>query len=235
MTQDDGPQTPESVESASSASDSTVLEESDTRQRSPLWPWIALSVVVLIVMLLLWLFWRQPLQSSKGSADKTGQTSVVLPDTRPEPVVPEPSGGDTATPVTELVPDVLGDLKSSAVRTLESAGYVVVVSEVYTSSKASGIVVGQKPGGGAALEQGGKVEIVLSVAKQAAGDVKMPAVVGLSQSSAEAKVEAAGLTYSLAYGNIGGISEGHVISQWPLGGEAVPAGSEALIQIQLTP
>jgi beta-lactam-binding protein with PASTA domain len=235
MAQDDDPQVYESSEPASPESDLQAPAEPDAPRRSPLWPWIALAVVVLIVIFLLWLFWRQPQQSSKESSGQTGQESVVLTEVRPEPVIPQPSGGDSSTPVAELVPNVLGSLKNNAVRTLESAGYVVSTSVVRTSSKASGIVVGQRPGGGAALDPGSTVEIVVSASKQGAGDVKMPAVIGLSQSEAVAKVEAAGLTYSLTYGNIGGTADGHVLSQWPLAGESVPVGSEALIQIKLTP
>jgi beta-lactam-binding protein with PASTA domain len=235
MAQDDDRQVYESSASGSPEPDSRVPEESDEARRSPLWPWIALAVVVLIVIFLLWLFWRQPQQSSKESSAQAGQTSVVLPEVRPEPVVPGPSDGASSTPVAELVPDVLGALKNNAIRTLESAGYVVSPSVVHTSSKASGIVIGQKPSGGAVLDPGSTVEIVVSASKQAAGDVKMPSVIGLSQASAEAKVEAAGLTYSLTYGNFGGTADGHVISQWPLAGESVPAGSETLIQIRLTP
>ena len=129
---------------------------------------------------------------------------------------------------------MLGKVKDSAVRTLESAGYAVSTSKVYTSSKASGIVVGQTPAGGAPLESGGTVAIVLSANTSASGNVKTPSVVGLSQASAESKVKAAGLVPYITYGRTGS-TDGHVISQWPLGGESVPAGSEVLVQVQLNP
>ena len=227
MAQDD-PQVQGSRES-----DPQAPVESDAR-RWGVWPWVALVIVALIAAYLLWLFWSQQKQSSTRIPDKSTQTSVVLPQERPEPVVPQPSGGTTRAPVAELVPDVLGDLKSSAVRTLESAGYRVTSSVSQTTSKASGIVIGQRPAGGAELAPGETVSIVVSASKQTAGNVKMPSVVGLSQAEAVKKVEAAGLSPVLTYGR-SGIPDGDVISQWPLAGEVVPSGRQALIQIQLTP
>ncbi|MEI7814210.1 MAG: PASTA domain-containing protein [Coriobacteriia bacterium] len=73
-----------------------------------------------------------------------------------------------------------------------------------------------------------------SFAKPPVRNVSMPEIVGLTQSSAESKVKAAGLVPYLTYGDIGK-ANGVVISQWPLAGEQIPEGSEGFIQIQLRP
>jgi serine/threonine-protein kinase len=188
----------------------------------------------MIVIVFLWLFWRQPQQSSSEAVSRATETSAVLPAVRPDPVVPAVAVDTSQTPSTRLVPNVLGRPKNSALRALEDAGYSVSMSQFYTASKAAGIVVGQKPSPGAALESGGGVEIVISANNRATGDVKMPDIVGLTQTEAESKVKAAGLVPSIMYGRAG-VPQGHVISQWPLPGELLTVGSEGFIQVQLVP
>jgi hypothetical protein len=203
------------------------------QQRSSMRSWVALATVVILVVLFLWLYWRAPAQSSMKSLTGTDQTPVTLPSSRPEPTIPAPASSPADSSTTRLVPDVLGNPRSSAIRTLEDAGYVVSSSEVYSTSKASGLVIGQKPGGGASLDRGSQVAIVISVSNRDISNVEMPDIVGLEQAAAESKVQAAGLTPYLTYGN-SGVPEGHVISQWPLPGEMVPEGSQGLIQVQLS-
>jgi beta-lactam-binding protein with PASTA domain len=159
---------------------------------------------------------------------------VVVLKPRPEPILPEPSDASSQTPSGKLVPDVLGDPKNTAVRALEGAGYVVSVSQSYSASKASGIVIGQRPAGGSALDAGEAVAIVVSTSGQAAAEVKMPQIVGLGQAAAESKVKDAGLVPYITYGS-SGVPNGQVISQWPLAGDSVPVGSEGFIQVQLNP
>jgi beta-lactam-binding protein with PASTA domain len=111
---------------------------------------------------------------------------------------------------------------------------VVSVTEVHSTSKASGLVIGQAPMGGAELEPGGVVTIAVSARAQAVKQVKMPDVVGLRQSSAESKVKNVGLVPYITYGRVGA-PNGQVISQWPLPGELLPVGAEGFIQVQLNP
>jgi beta-lactam-binding protein with PASTA domain len=208
--------------------------ESATLERSSVWPWIALAIVVMVVILFLWLFWRQPQQSSSEAITKKSEIPVVLPQARPEPVLPAMAADASQTPSTRLVPNVLGRPEDSAVRALEDAGYSVSVSHYYTVSKAAGIVVGQTPSGGVALDPGSSVAVVVSANGRATGEVKMPDVVGLTQAQAESKVKAAGLVPYITYGRAG-VPQGHVISQWPLAGEQLTVGSEGFIQVQLVP
>ena len=224
MAQDDGQQGYESEE----------VGEPDSKKRSSVWPWILLTIVVLVVILLLWLYWRQPQTASVTVIKKTTEIPIVVPEPRPEPIVPTATVESAETSTVPLVPDVIGRPKSSAVVVLEGAGYAVTASKAYTASKTSGFVIRQNPAGGTPLDPGGVVAIVVSAGTPVIKDVKMPAIVGLTQSSAESKVKAAGLVPYITYGS-SGRPNGHVISQWPLAGELIPAGSEGFIQVQLNP
>jgi len=203
------------------------------RVESSVWPWIALAIVVLVVIFFLWLFWRQPLPSSETTVS-TPQSTVILPAAKPEATPSEPAADTFQTSSVKLVPNVLGRPNDSGVRALENAGYVVRVTEVHSASRASGLVIGQEPMGGAELAHGGVVTIAVSARAQAVKQVKMPDVVGLKQSSAESKVKAVGLVPYIMYGRVG-VPEGQVISQWPLGGELLPVGAEGFIQVQRNP
>ncbi len=200
--------------------------------RSRIWPWIALVLVIMIVLLCFWFFWRQPRQSSMELPTETTQTPVVAPGPRPGPTQDYTDGPSQSTSG-RLVPNVLGDPRATAVGTLKGAGYSVSVSEVFSASKASGIVIGQRPGGGSALDPGESVAIVVS-SSRATDLVKMPQIVGLTQSAAEAKVKDAGLVPYITYGN-SGVPSGEVISQWPRAGDSLPVGGEGFIQVQLNP
>ena len=209
-------------------------EDGGPRRRSGVWPWVVLAIVVLIVILLLWWYWRQPQQASVTVIKKTAEIPITVPEPRPEPTVPTSVVEAAETSTVARVPDVVGDPRSSAVRALEAAGYNVSTTKVYSSSRTSGLVVRQNPAGGTPLDAGATVAIVLSAGTPEIATVKMPDVVGMTQSAAESKVKAAGLVPFITYGN-SGIANGLVISQWPLGGESVPEGSEGFIQIQLRP
>lgn len=208
-------------------------QASGTRDRSSssrVWPGILLIVVILIAILLLWWYSQRP-ELSPLTAQK--ETAVVTNEVRPEPTVPStPTVASADEPDDSRVPNVVGHRKREAEDALRSAGYAVRASNVQSVSRASGLVVAQSPGGGTEMESGGIVVIVVSIAAQSVSTATMPNVVGLTQSSAESKVEAAGLIPYLIYGDHD-VVEGLVISQWPDAGESVPEGSEGFIQVQL--
>jgi len=211
-----------------------ATQDGDPRRRRSPWAWILLLIVVLVVIILLWLYWRTPQKATVTIINKTTEIPVV-PEPRPEPTLPSVPASATSseTASTRLVPDVLGDSKSSAVNTLNSAGYAVSTSQRYTTSKASGFVIEQTPGGGTALEPGRTVAITVAIGTPAVNDVTMPNVVGLTQSSAEAKIKAVGMVPTVLYG-VAGTTPGMVFSQWPAAGDSIPAGSEGFIQIQMS-
>jgi serine/threonine-protein kinase len=201
-------------------------------------PWIALALLVIVVIMLLWWYWRTP-AGGNVTVTKTTVTEIPLttPEPRPEPVIPTAVAESAEASASGVgVPDVVGDPKASAVRTLEAAGYIVSTDLVYTTSKASGLVIGQNPSGGATLDPGSPVSITVSQAAKDVGNVTMPNVIGLTKSAAESKVKSAGLTPYITYGQaVSGYPNGHVMSQYPEAGDSVPRGSQGLIQVVLVP
>jgi hypothetical protein len=156
-------------------------QDEDERRRSSIWPWILLAIVTLIIIILLWLYWRRPSQGDVTVIRKEAEISVEV--TSPEaPVVPVATS--TAT-----------------IEESRSAGW----GSTGTSGRTN----------------------------PAVNYVTMPSVKGLTRSSAESRIKAAGLVPYIMYGRTGKTPVGSVVSQWPPGGESVPQGSEGFIQIQL--
>lgn len=208
-------------------------ETRDRRNSARVWPGVLLVVVILILILLLWWYSQRPQPAPLTAVRETAEIPVVVSDTRPEPTIPSAvTTGPAEEPDGSRVPDVVGDRRSAAEDAVRRAGYDVAISTVYSTSKASGFVVAQTPSGGTELDSGETVAIVVSVATSTAKSVRMPEIVGLTQSSAETKVKQAGLVPYLIYGDAE-IEPGRVISQWPDAGESVAEGSEGFIQIQL--
>lgn len=207
--------------------------QDEERKRRSAWPWIALAIVILVVILLLWLFWRQPEESGKVTVTKTTVVPITLPATRPEPVVPTSGVAPSRESSSPLVPDVVGNPQSRAVTALESAGYTVDASYVFSASKASGLVQSQTPSGGTPAEFGSTVSITVLTGTPATIEVTMPSVVGLTQKEAEDKVRAAGLVPYVTYGASAKFRGRRCMSQWPLAGESLPKGSEGFIQVTL--
>jgi beta-lactam-binding protein with PASTA domain len=91
----------------------------------------------------------------------------------------EPAAGAPVTPLSEVlitvslgpgtssvtVPDVVGQSKADAVKTLESAGLVATVAQAYSSDVAKGIVIAQEPKAGAKVEKGGDAGVLASLGK----------------------------------------------------------------------
>jgi eukaryotic-like serine/threonine-protein kinase len=68
----------------------------------------------------------------------------------------------SATPAAAAVPSVTGKSQSQATTTLQSAGFVVVVDRVPSSSTPAGVVSDQTPAGGVLAQPGTSVTIVVS-------------------------------------------------------------------------
>lgn len=91
----------------------------------------------------------------------------------------EPVAGVKATPLSEVlvtvslgqgtttvsVPDVVGQPKADAVKTLESAGLVVTVAQAYSPDVARGVVIAQEPKAGIKVEAGGDAGLLVSLGK----------------------------------------------------------------------
>jgi eukaryotic-like serine/threonine-protein kinase len=68
----------------------------------------------------------------------------------------------TTSPQATAVPDVTGKTQSSAVSTLQAAGFAVVVEQISSTTTAAGLVIDQTPSGGVLAQPGTSVTIVVS-------------------------------------------------------------------------
>jgi hypothetical protein len=228
MTQDIGPED----EALQGAEEPVDQQDSRTKRRSA-WPWVALAVVLL---LLIWLLW----QYLEGVRNAPSGTTVTI--TRVVPATPDGDGtitemeSEAVTRTVEVdsgVPDVVGMTRSAAISALQAAGYRALVTDLYGSSKPVNTVFHQDPTGGAMLEQGGTVRLL--VQQRSRPTVTMPKLTGLSQSEAERKLNALGLEIVVSYAPKGTQSAGIVRSQWPLAGDDVVEGGKVQIQINVKP
>jgi serine/threonine-protein kinase len=95
------------------------------------------------------------------------------------------------------------------------------------SNRKAGIVFAQTPGAGTQLDEGERVEIVVS-----SGLIKVPVpnVLGLKEDEAKAKLTAAGLEPK-ADRVFAGAPKGEVVEQEPRGGERVTKGKQVLLKV----
>jgi len=209
------------------------VDEEPRRRRGGILPLAVLLAVILIILWLLGQFlFNLPVKNEITEVTKTSTIDVSIPDV-PEPEIPTSSGLlDEESTQTAGVPNVVGDSMSSAIITLENAGYSVSVTYVYSDSVPAGLVVSQYPSGGSALQVRGVVGIVVSRGNGDVPEVTMPQVIGLTQSAAVAKVKAAGFKPYILYGT-DETYPGRVGNQWPLAGTRLPKGSDGFIQVMI--
>ena len=147
-----------------------------------------------------------------------------------------PAGGTNALPGTAVdlvvslgvqpvsVPNVVGLTQATAEAAIEAAGLVVgTVTTAYDATVPAGNVISQNPAGGTSAVPGTAVDLVVSLGVQ---PVSVPNVVGQTQATAEAAIEAAGLmvgTVTTAYDAT--VPAGNVISQNPAGGTSALPGT----------
>jgi eukaryotic-like serine/threonine-protein kinase len=100
--------------------------------------------------------------------------------------------------------------KAEAEQVVAKVGLSIDFSEAYSETVARGMVISTKPGPGTKILKGAKIEAALSKGPER---YQMPAVVGLSQSAAEAAIEKAKLTVGkVADGYSDQVAVGTVIS-----------------------
>ncbi len=148
------------------------------------------------------------------------------------------SGPDTITVTAQTrfvaVPDVLGLTRTEAEAKLLAAGLAVgVVSESTSEKVPAGRVMLQNPEAGAHVQPGSQVSFVLSLGLP---KVRVPDVVGLARSEAESRLANANLTVGqVTETHHATVPTGHVISQDPVAGSAVPAGTAVILAVSLGP
>lgn len=127
------------------------------------------------------------------------------------------------------VPNVVGMEQQSAINSLTDKGFKYNRAYEYSNSVEEGKVISQNPGASSKAKKGDTITIVVSQGTQS---VKVPSVVGKSQSQATNELSAAGLNV----GNVtseysSSVPEGSVISQGVSEGKYVDAGSSVSLVI----
>jgi serine/threonine-protein kinase len=206
--------------------------EQDRRDRSWLL-WLAMAIVLLVIAWLVWDYLSRS-TSTTTEAVRIEVTPAQMPAVRPE-VDYEVSDGaeDEDESVSTGVPDVVGLMKSDAVGTLQSAGYVASVTTVYSDTKPRGVVFEQVPRAGDAADPGTTVRVLVSGGSQPTATVKVPDLIGLKKSSAVDRIEAAGLDARVLT-QFSTSPRGRVFQQSPNPGTSVPRGSKVFVLVSLS-
>ncbi|HVL30774.1 MAG TPA: PASTA domain-containing protein [Solirubrobacteraceae bacterium] len=141
----------------------------------------------------------------------------------------DPSGGSTADEGSTVtlhvsdgrpivaVPDVVGEGRRAARRTLSAAGFVVDEEPTPSSTVRVNRVIAQDPSGRSQAEQGSTVQIRVSTGPE---QIAIPNVVGRSESDARSALERAGFTVAVEQQEDAEADPGTVLSQSPAGGRA---------------
>lgn len=127
------------------------------------------------------------------------------------------------------VPTVTGSTQSDAANALNQAGFTVKTVSQADSTTAKGTVISQKPAGGNQAAKGSAVTIYISSGPQ---QIKVPKLIGLTQTEAVAKVQALGLVESiLMVNNTDPTTTGKVQDQDPSAGTTVNKGATITIWV----
>ena len=141
-----------------------------------------------------------------------------------------------AIPVSQVaVPVVVGLTQAAAESAITGATLTVgTVTTDYSPTVPSGDVISQNPLGGVNVNVGSSVDLVVSLGPPPT--VNVPDVVGLAQAAAESAIAGATLTVGTVTTSYSPtVPSGDVISQNPLGGVNVNAGSSVDLVVSLGP
>jgi beta-lactam-binding protein with PASTA domain len=129
------------------------------------------------------------------------------------------------------VPNVVGRTQADAQKALTTAGLTVgTVTMANSATVGAGRVISQSPGAGTTVTPGSAVALVVSLG------TTVPNVVGLTQSSAQTALIAAGLTVgTVTMVNSESVPSGTVINQTPVAGIKVTPGSSVALVISSGP
>ena len=127
------------------------------------------------------------------------------------------------------VPNVVGRAENEAVNMLLSAGLNYQKSYEYNSSVAAGTVIDQSPANGS-VAKSTTVTIVISQGEQA---IKVPSVVGKTQTDAQNTLANQNLKYNVTTDYSDSVAEGQIISQSIDAGKTVAPGTTVTIVVSL--
>ncbi|MEL7450651.1 MAG: PASTA domain-containing protein, partial [Pseudomonadota bacterium] len=160
------------------------------------------------------------------SQDPIGGT-LVQPGTAVDLVV-------SIGPADVIVPDVTGLPQATAESNIIAANLTVgTVTTANSDTVPAGAVISQDPQGGAMVQPGTPVDLVVSTGP---ADVAVPNVVGLPQADAEEDIVAANLTVgAITTASSDTVPAGTVISQAPVSGNLVPPGTPVDLVVSTGP
>jgi serine/threonine-protein kinase len=130
------------------------------------------------------------------------------------------------------VPSVVGQSEAVALARLRAADLNPVAATTASDTVASGLVVSQTPSGGSDVGKGTRVSVLVSAGP---GTAALPAVEGLTASSAESKLRSAGFKPTIQEQSSGKVAQGHVISTDPPAGLVVQVGSPVTVLVSSGP
>ncbi len=136
--------------------------------------------------------------------------------------------------VTVTVPDIVGENRDRAARTLREAGLRVEVQTQVSTEVAVDVVISQTPEGGSDVDEGTRVTIVVSGGAEA---IQVPSVLGQDFLTATQTLTNAGfeVTQEQAEDPSGQFTEGQVWQQSPGPGATAARGSVVIIRIVPAP
>jgi probable HAF family extracellular repeat protein len=137
--------------------------------------------------------------------------------------------------LSNTVPNVVGETLTAATNTLGSAGLILgAVTGSYSTTVAAGTVISENPPAGTSVYSGSAVSLTVSTGSSQFAVV--PNVVGDTQAAAGTALNAAGLFLGeIATESSTTVPAGDVISQNPLAGQFVQAGSTVSLGISVGP
>ena len=225
------------------------------------WPWIALGLVLLgLAGIALWATVLQPTEvkvpkvigsqvkaaqanlKARGFETKVKRVNDVMPVD--QVIAQDPAPGDKADegsrieltvssgPGEGIVPSVEGLSQSRAIKELNQAGFKKVTTDLEASDTVkSGFATRSVPEGGQRVPKTERIRLFISSGVQ---KVKVPSVVGATQSSASASLQSDGLI-AVVEEKADDRPEGQVIAQDPAAGTSVGKGSRVTITVSKGP
>lgn len=125
-----------------------------------------------------------------------------------------------------VVPNVVGMRKSTAMTTLQQAGFQVSAVDEPSNQYVAGIVLSQTPAAGTRLSTGSSVTIAVS---KGVIQRSVPNVMGMTELAARGSITAAGFTPSVSYTS--GSQNNVVVGQSPGPGTNLPVGTLVSITV----
>jgi eukaryotic-like serine/threonine-protein kinase len=130
------------------------------------------------------------------------------------------------------VPDVVGRKSASAAQTLNQAGFEVRIQPVQSDDVAKDRVSSQRPGANEEAEEGSTVTLTVSAGP---GDAAVPDVEGLTQKSAEGRLEKAGFKSRVRDETSDTVEKGRVIEVSPPTGTLLERGQTVTLVVSSGP